>query len=266
MVPSLPFHRIKKELFRNSIEYRGDSPAELRDLNAIDESRNFASLCHALKENFEMYCRYNVLTGRIIDAAKDEFAKHGIFHNENRNEGFVLLENDDITSETTYAIGGTATVAALGCVKVSMGARSTGCAFGRSTIRIYDEGTLSSFDRSEISAFGHAHITACDTATVRADSRSYVTACDDSRIRAVGYARVEARHNARVNCASKSYVLAADRATVEAEGEAYVMIWNDLSFNLKDKAILRDHTGAVHRADAGMQLRHTPRHTANPEE
>ena len=54
--------------------------------------------------------------------------------------------------------------------------------------------------------------------------------------------------------------------TVEAEGEAYVLLANDLSFSLKGKAILRDHTGVLHRADAGMQLLRTPRHTADPEE
>ena len=266
MARSLPFHRIKKKLLLNCAEYAWERSPELCCRIDIEETKNFASLCRLLKEEFENHCRYGVLTGEIIDAAKETFAEHGIFHNENSDEGFVLLENDGTDSETEYKIGGTVTAAILGRVRVSMSGRSTGCAYGRSVVRIYEAATLKAFEESEISAFGHTHVIAYDTATVRADSRSFVTARDESRIRAVCYARVEARQNARVSCASKSYVHAADRVTVEAEGDAYVLLANDLSFSLKGKAILRDHTGVLHRADAGMQLLRTPRHTADPEE
>ena len=158
MAVSLPFHSIKKKILKNYYKVVYEDRISIVPASLIEDATHFKSLCTILKEDFEIYCRYDILTGKIIDAAKSEFNKHNIFFNQSVDNGFVLIRSDRIRDETVYEIGGDAVVVARGFAKANLSDRVKGYAYNNTVLRAYCFSSLMAFDHAAISAFGNTYI------------------------------------------------------------------------------------------------------------
>ena len=85
------FEEFKAEIIRRAKgKYSGAFIGSLNDV--ID----YPSLMTVIKQEFRLLVKRQILDAPFIESHKTEFNAHGIFLNENVNNGFLLAENSPI--------------------------------------------------------------------------------------------------------------------------------------------------------------------------
>ena len=115
------FKEIKSEILRRG--YEADACDEIE---RAEESESMEELAQVIKDNF-FWCAYNqVLDTEIIGKYKEEFASVGIYANESRSTGYVVIDSEvgELSGDAIAILYGNATVSRVyGNATVSRGVR-----------------------------------------------------------------------------------------------------------------------------------------------
>lgn len=255
---SISFQKIKTQLVHNS--YINDSIIDGGRLSALSEAKNFRSLCSVLKESFSDFCRSDILEGRIIDLAIEEFNKYEIYHNTSVNRGYILIsepKKKQDADQSVIEINGEATVVVKGYAHVNISDRITGYAFDNSVIRAYCYATLYAYDNASVYAFGNTNIMAFDNSFIRADSYSSVESYNNASVRAMCKAKVNVKGSSKLVLMGSAVAIIIHNNTVivEAMGESYLSSYGKIVCRLKEKAIYHDlDSNIIYYSDKNMQF------------
>jgi hypothetical protein len=166
MKTTMNFTDFKTEILKN-IEANKEFDAEHLK---VFQTYTFHDLCQVIKDNFELFCKYNFITGELLDAVgNDELNIHGIAVNKSINFGYL------------YAFGN---------AKVKVRGISFFYACDKALIRAYDRTRGFVIDAAEV--FTH------DSSTVIVHDKVVVFAHDNSIITAFGSSTVNASDNSTV--------------------------------------------------------------------
>ena len=83
------FQEIKNEILR-----RGREANACDEIDRAEESDNLAELAQVIKDNFNWCVNKKVISTEIIGKYKEEFASVGIYANESRDDGYVVIDSD----------------------------------------------------------------------------------------------------------------------------------------------------------------------------
>ena len=83
------FQEIKEEILRRGLEANACD-----EIDRASESDNLAELAQVIKDNFNWCVSKRVINSEIIGKYKAEFASVGIYANESRDDGYVVIDND----------------------------------------------------------------------------------------------------------------------------------------------------------------------------
>ncbi len=226
------FKEIKDEILR-----RGYGANACGEIERAENSESMEELAQVIKDNFDWCVYKRVLDTEIISKYKEEFASVGIYANESRRDGYVVIDSEvsELSGNAIAILFGNATVNEV---------------FGNATVnRVFDNATVNEvYDNATVNVvYGNATVNEVyGNATV---NRVFGNATVNG---VFGNATVnEVYGNATVNEVSGNATVnrVFDNATVNevsgnatvnrVSGNSYISVYRYIECKISDHAIMR---------------------------
>ena len=153
----------------------------------FESSLNIEDLSDAIKKHFHFAITNNILTVQLFAVMKQQLNAHGIYCNQDCNDGYVFVTDDSKISIT-------------GASKAMCFDTSNVCAYGDSVVQAYNNSIVKAFDRTLVVVCDNTLVHSYDESKVNARGKSVVHAYHCSQIKLNGYA------HATMNDSSRAFV------------------------------------------------------------
>lgn len=206
----MEFIEFKKEILNNIKRKDGYT----NEYQKVYDSKNFKDICGVITNNFDWACRYNIITGDLLEAVGNkELNKWNIAVNKNVYKGFLYVYGD-------------VSVRAYNTI-VYMYDTSKVNAFGYSIVETYNKSVLNAFDNTTVKAYDYSKINAHSNTKIVAFDDTTINAFDNTKIYAYGFSKINAFDTAIVKANRFSKINAFDNTEINVNSNSIVNVYNN---------------------------------------